>query len=155
MNMLKSLYIIIVIAAVSPALGQIGLTKEAYQKGVELLKAVPNPKVSAVDLYAEYQKNGVAWEDKYAENWRYLTGVVQSVGRDILDQRVLELRANKPMKNVDYWETIQVMYPEKLPNNVKRDLASYKVGQTVEVLVQFRNDPSVSDALYFDENEGK
>jgi hypothetical protein len=157
MNGLKMLLLVVVIIGVSPTNGQVYFTKKDYDEGLAILVSGGGEahKVSASEVYIEYQKNGVAWEEKYSKKIRFLVGVVQSIGRDIYGQRNLLLKAHKPYKNLDHWETMEIMYPETLPDYLKQELASYKVGQTVEILVQFRNDPSISDAVYYIEESNK
>lgn len=155
MDGLKLLLFVVVIVCVSSAIGQVHFSKKDYDEGLAIMLNNETPKLVASEVFAEYQKNGVAWEDKYSGKIRFITGIVQSVGRDILGQRNVVLQAYKPYKNLDYWETMEIMYPETLPDYLKRELASYKVGQLVEILVQFRNDPSTSDVVYYIEESSK
>jgi len=153
----KLLLLAVAISAVvvSSASAQIFATKEFYEAGLGFRRDGKVDVYPVADLYIEYQKNGVAWEERYAGKQGFISGVIQSIGRDIVGQRVIELRAIKPNKNLDYWETVDVMYPENLPENLKRELASYKIGQTVELMVQFRKEIKEIDIIYYDENYKK
>jgi len=151
MKVLKLLGLIVAIVAVVPAFGQRQVSQDRYSFVLDSIKSLP--KVTAANLYAEYEKNGISWEETYKDKYRILTGTVTNVGRDILGmERVVSLKTRSAViKGVPGYRTIDVVYPEKLPENLKKMLATYKVGQNIELLVVFRKTPDDIDAVYFNE----
>jgi len=151
MSKIKALCLIVLVAATVPVFGQRQVSQDRYNHILDSIKAMP--KVTAVNLYAEYEKNGISWEDTYKENYRILTGTITNLGRDVLGmERVISLKTrSEVIKGVPGYRTIDVVYPEKLPENVKQTLATYKVGQNVEIFVRFRKTPDSIDAVYYNE----
>jgi len=152
MSKMKALYLILFVAATVPVFGQIQLPQDRYIATLDSIK--PLPKITAANLYAEYEKNGISWEGAYKDSYRMLTGTITNVGRDILGmERVVSLKTrSEVIKGLPGYRTIDVVYPEKLPENVKKTLVAYKVGQNVEMLVRFRKTPDSIDAVYYDES---
>jgi len=148
---LKFLFFIVFAVASVPVYAQRQLSHDRYDFVLDSIKSMP--KVSAVNLYSEYEKNGISWEETYKDKYRILTGVITNVGRDILGmERVISLKTrSEVIKGVPGYRTIDVIYPERLPENVKKALAAYKVGQNVELFVLFRKTPDDMDAVYFNE----
>jgi len=151
MRLLKIICLVVIIAAVAPAFGQIQLPQDRYTVVLDSIK--PLPKITAVDIYAEYEKNGVVWEGKYTGTFRILTGNISNIGRDVLGiDRVISLKTrSEVIKGVPGYHTIDVLYPETLPENIKKTLSAYKVGQNVELFVRFRKTPDSVHAVYYDE----
>lgn len=151
MDILKSLLLVITLAVAGRAFGQVKVSQEGYNIILEKVKSIP--KVTAVNLYAEYVKNGVTWEENYKDSLRIITGVISNIGRDVLGmERVVSLKTRtEVIKGLPGYRTIDVVYPEKMPENVKKTLSSYKIGQNVELLVRIRKTPNTIDIVYYDD----
>jgi hypothetical protein len=152
MSKIKALCLVVFVAAAVPVFGQRQVSQDRYGFILDSIKSLP--KVSAVNLYAEYEKNGVSWEETYKDRYRIIAGVITNVGRDVLGmERVISLKTrSEVIKGLPGYRTIDVVYPEKLPENVKKALSAYKVGQNVELFVRFRKTPDSIDAVYYDES---
>lgn len=89
----------------------------------EILAYTPAISVSARELYADYEANGVAADEKYKGKVLRVTGVVNNIDRDVLDKIYVTLSGN------DYYGDIQCFFAE----NHVQTAAQLSKGQTITV----------------------
>lgn len=61
----------------------------------EIASEVPTIEISASQLYADYEANGVAADEKYKGKVLLVTGVVNNIDKDILDAIYVTLKADE------------------------------------------------------------
>ncbi len=66
-----------------------GCTDDAGPSAKRTIDAIP---ITAPQLFADYHANEVAADEKYKGKWLAVTGQVDSVGKDILDNIFISLR---------------------------------------------------------------
>jgi aspartyl/asparaginyl-tRNA synthetase len=81
--------------------------------------------VSAGDLYSEYKANEVAADAQYKGKTVQVTGIVDSIGKDILDTAYVTLTEGG---EYEMWG-VQCMFAEKYES----ELAQLSKGQTVTI----------------------
>lgn len=79
--------------------------------------------VSAPNLYADYEANEVAADEKYKGKTIDVQGTIETIGKDIVDSMYVTLSINKPMSI----GSIQCMFD----GEHKAELTSLKKGQKV------------------------
>lgn len=84
--------------------------------------------ISAVQLYKEYDSNGVAADKKYKDKLLAVTGAVDSIDKDILDTPYVTLRTQSFGSGL-YSAEVQCMFEEN-----HDALANLSKGQTVTIV---------------------
>ena len=72
---------------------------------IEIASETPEIEVSAKQLYADYEANGVAADEKYKGKVLRVTGRVNSIDRDIMDEIYVTLQG-------DDWGDVQCFFAE-------------------------------------------
>lgn len=80
-------------------------TKTVASPTNEEAKAEPAPapeviKVTAVAMYADYEANEVAADQKYEGKEIEVTGTISTIGKDIMDEPYVALKTNSPIFTV-------------------------------------------------------
>lgn len=83
--------------------------------------------VTAIELASAYSANEVAADEKYDRKKLRITGVVDSIGKDIMNTPYVALKGSEEEYSLD---TVQCMFPEKSQSSV---LASLSKGQHVTI----------------------
>jgi hypothetical protein len=79
---------------------------------VEVESKEPVASVSAQELHKEYDTNEVAADEKYKNKVIIVSGVIDSIGKDIMDEPYVTLRTKNYGGNV--WAAdVQCMFPEE------------------------------------------
>lgn len=76
--------------------------EDAAEQAEQDEESVPEPaiEVDARTLYADYEANDIAAGDKYEDKEVIVSGVIASVGRDILDDPYVALETGNPIGSV-------------------------------------------------------
>ena len=90
---------------------------------IEIASETPAIEVSAKQLYADYEANGVAADEKYKGKVLRVTGRVNSIDRDIMDEIYVTLQGD------EYFGDVQCFFAE---SHVKEAVQLSK-GQTISV----------------------
>ena len=89
----------------------------------EISTQEPAITVSARQLYADYEANGVAADGKYKDKVLQVTGVVNTIDRDIMDKIYVTLKGDQ------YFGDIQCYFAE----SHTQEAANLSKGQTITV----------------------
>lgn len=92
--------------------------------GDESSKVKPSVKTTAVALYTAYDENGVAADEKYKDKWISVTGTVEGIDKDLMDDIYVSLKGD------DFIGVVQCMFGDE---HVEQT-ASLKKGQTVTIV---------------------
>lgn len=69
--------------------------EESSEEPAEALSAI-----SARQLHTEYEKNQIAADERYKDQWVLVTGIVASIGKDILDDPYVALETDNQFMSV-------------------------------------------------------
>lgn len=91
--------------------------------------AMPAPpaaviEIQASQLYAEYKDNEVRADTKYKGNWLYVSGTVNEVGKDVLDDPYISLVGDNE------YDTVQAMFAK----SAIRQLAQLHKGERISLM---------------------
>ncbi len=73
---------------------------------IAISSETPSLKVSAIKLYADYEANGVAADEKYKDKVLQVTGKITAIDRDIMDKIYVTLKGNQ------YFGDVQCFFAE-------------------------------------------
>jgi hypothetical protein len=73
---------------------------------IAISSETPSLKVSAIKLYADYEANGVAADEKYKDKVLQVTGKITTIDRDIMDKIYITLKGNQ------YFGDVQCFFAE-------------------------------------------
>lgn len=89
------LIIIVVALATGNNKGQVSSSSPSQTSpATEVAAKVPDAKLTASALYAEYDKNVIAADEKYKEKLLEVSGKVQSVDKDIMGSMYVAIKTN-------------------------------------------------------------
>lgn len=77
-----------------------GSMKDDDKENEKVEKAEATASISAADLFAEYEANEVAADKKYKGKVLEISGVVDDIGKDFLDEMYVTLAAGKHFGHV-------------------------------------------------------
>lgn len=119
--------LIVVVFALLIAFGSSDNESTESSTSVDMASAAAAYQVRATSLYAEFEENGVAAEQKYKGQIIEVTGKVENIDRDILDDIYVALEGN------EYFGSIQCFFNEENINAA----TSLKSGSTVTIKGRF------------------
>ncbi|CAG4911645.1 OB-fold protein [Paraburkholderia saeva] len=119
-------------ASGSPTVAQTTTTSPADASAAEQAAPAPAPtrasppviRISAPQLYEEYKANEVLADTKYKGRWLYVSGIVDTIGKDVLDDPYVTLVGE------DEFETVQAMFGK----SAIQQLAQLHKGEQVSLM---------------------
>lgn len=122
---LKTIFSLLVFSAFAlMALGSKDSDKNTEAQIQESLKTTAPIDISAPQLYAEYEENGVAADQNYKGKVLRVTGIVNSIDKDIMDNIYVALQGN------DIIGDVQCFFSDDNANKA----AQLKKGQKITVI---------------------
>lgn len=84
---------------------------ETEEKRREVLSQPATATVRAPDLWQAYQENEVAADQRFKDKVVIVTGVVENIGKDIMDTPYVTLRT-QDFGSAGYWAQVQCMFAD-------------------------------------------